>query len=67
MLVGLGLALSLATFCRYETLSNLTLPCLFLFTWIGACLGGSLTRSGRAGKTIAAGRSSARFSMIDRP
>jgi hypothetical protein len=38
-LVGVGLALCLAAYCRYETLSNLTLPCLFLFTWIGACLG----------------------------
>jgi hypothetical protein len=37
-LVGVGLALCLAAYCRYEALFNLTLPCLFLFTWIGACL-----------------------------
>jgi hypothetical protein len=37
-LVGLGLGLCLAAYCRYEALFNLTLPCLFLFTWIGACL-----------------------------
>jgi hypothetical protein len=66
VLVGLGLTLSLATFCRYETLSNLTLPCLFLFTWIGACLGGNPPRSGRSGRNFAAGRRSARFSMVDR-
>jgi len=39
ILVGLGLALCLVTYCRYESLFNLTLPCLFLFTWIGACVG----------------------------
>ena len=37
-LVGLGLGLCLAAYCRYEALFNLTLPCLFLFTWMGACL-----------------------------
>jgi hypothetical protein len=38
-LVGLGLGLCLAAYCRVEALFNLTLPCLFLFTWVGACLG----------------------------
>jgi len=37
-LVGLGLGFCLAAYCRYEALFNLTLPCLFLFTWMGACL-----------------------------
>ena len=37
-LVGLGLGLCLAAYCRVEALFNLTLPCLFLFTWMGACL-----------------------------
>jgi hypothetical protein len=36
-LVGLGLGLCLAAYCRVEALFNLTLPCLFLFTWMGAC------------------------------
>jgi O-antigen ligase len=67
MLVGVGLALSLATFCRYETLSNLTLPCLFLFTWIGACLGGSLRQDGLPGKNSTINHRIARLSMIDRP
>lgn len=38
LLVGLGLVLCLAAYCPYEALYNLTLPCLFLFTWIGGCL-----------------------------
>jgi hypothetical protein len=67
MLVGLGLALSLAVFCRYETLSNLTLPCLFLFTWIGACLGGSLGQGDSSAKHHGFDIDRARISMIDRP
>ncbi|SFK51658.1 O-antigen ligase family protein [Methylocapsa palsarum] len=67
MLVGLGLALCLAIFCRYETLSNLTLPCLFLFTWIGACLADSLERDGPTGDAFGSGKRNARVSMIDRP
>jgi hypothetical protein len=38
-LIAIGLALSLAAYCKYEAIFNLTLPCLFLFTWIGASLG----------------------------
>src|SRR5208282_778388 len=38
-LSGLGLALCLVAYCPYEALYNLTIPCLYLFTWIGACLG----------------------------
>jgi hypothetical protein len=36
--IAIGLALSLVTYCRFEAIYSLTLPCLFLFTWIGACL-----------------------------
>jgi hypothetical protein len=43
ILVGLGLVLCLTTYCRYEALFNLTLPCLFLFAWIGACIGTTKT------------------------
>ncbi|WP_374307588.1 O-antigen ligase family protein [Methylocella sp.] len=35
---GLCLALCLALYCRYEALFNLTLPCVFLFVFIGAAL-----------------------------
>ena len=35
---ALGLALTLLVFCRYEMLFSFTLPCLFLFTWIGGAL-----------------------------
>ncbi len=38
ILVGLGLALSLVMYSPYEGLFNLTLPCIFLLTWIGACI-----------------------------
>jgi hypothetical protein len=38
LLVGVGLALCLAAYCRYEALFNLTLPCIFLFSFIGAAL-----------------------------
>jgi hypothetical protein len=37
-LVAIGLILCLLSYCRYEALFNLTLPCLFLFTWLGATL-----------------------------
>lgn len=38
ILVAIGLALCLAAYCRYEALFNLTLPCVFLFVFIGAAL-----------------------------
>ena len=38
-LVGLALVLSLAAYCPYEALYNLSLPCVFLFTWVGASIG----------------------------
>ncbi len=39
ILVAIALTFCLATYCPYEALYNLTLPCVFLFTWIGACIG----------------------------
>lgn len=36
--VGIGLCVCLIMYSPYESLFNLTLSCLFLFTWIGACL-----------------------------
>jgi hypothetical protein len=71
-LVGVGLGLCLSTFCRYETLSNLTLPCLFLFTWIGACLGehASFVRGNLNPKRVRVRNKATphnfRFSMINR-
>jgi hypothetical protein len=62
-LVGVGLALCLAAFCRYETLSNLTLPCLFLFTWIGACLRADDPSMAR---NLRRSRRNDRFLMINR-
>ena len=66
VLVGLGLALCLAAYCRYEALFNLTLPCLFLFTWIGACLKSDEDVQTRAAPCVsqsgAAGRPSLRLS-----
>jgi O-antigen ligase len=53
-LVGLGLGLCLAAYCRYEALFNLTLPCLFLFTWIGAGLRSN--EDVRAGAAVAGNR-----------
>jgi O-antigen ligase len=41
ILMGIGVTLCLVMNCRYEALYSLTLPCLFLFTWIGACIGAS--------------------------
>ncbi|WP_395665048.1 O-antigen ligase family protein [Methylocella sp.] len=38
LIVALGLFLCLALYCRYEALFNLTLPCVFLFAFIGAAL-----------------------------
>ncbi|HEX8374525.1 MAG TPA: O-antigen ligase family protein, partial [Geminicoccaceae bacterium] len=35
---ALGLALTLLVFCPYEMLFSFSLPCLFLFTWIGGAL-----------------------------
>lgn len=38
VVIALGLALCLVTYCPFESIFRLTLPCLFLFTWIGASL-----------------------------
>jgi O-antigen/teichoic acid export membrane protein len=37
-IIGLCLWLSLVLYCPYESLFSLTLPCLFLFTWIGGVI-----------------------------
>jgi O-Antigen ligase len=38
LLTAFCLAVGLLLYCPYESLFSLTLPCLFLFTWIGACI-----------------------------
>ncbi|HTZ70292.1 MAG TPA: O-antigen ligase family protein [Acetobacteraceae bacterium] len=43
--VALALVLCLAAFAPFEELFSLTLPCLFMFTWIGAALGCDPARS----------------------
>ncbi|SFK74668.1 O-antigen ligase family protein [Methylocapsa palsarum] len=47
-LVAIGLILCLLSYCRYEALFNLTLPCLFLFTWLGATLSAERPERARA-------------------
>jgi hypothetical protein len=37
--VGLALILCFAAFCPFEQLFSLTLSCMFMLTWIGACVG----------------------------
>jgi hypothetical protein len=36
--IGIALCLCLIIYSPYEALFNLTIPCIFLFTWIGAAL-----------------------------
>jgi hypothetical protein len=36
--VAIALTLCLLAFCPFEQLFSLTVPCLFMFMWIGACL-----------------------------
>ncbi len=38
VVVGIGLTTCLAFYCKFEALYSLTLPCIVLFAWIGACL-----------------------------
>jgi hypothetical protein len=46
-IIGLCLWLSLLLYCPYESLFSLTLPCLFLFTWIGGAIPGGEGRVAR--------------------
>lgn len=43
-LVGLCLLLALVLFCPYESLFSLTLPVLYLFTWIGGAIPEGMAR-----------------------
>ncbi len=44
LLTGFCLVVGLILYCPYESLFSLTLPCLFLFTWLGACIAEPLPR-----------------------
>ncbi len=44
-LSALALGLCLVMYSPYEALYNLTAPCLYLFTWIGACLAAAPAQS----------------------
>jgi hypothetical protein len=39
---GMALTLCLIAYCPFEELFSLTLPCLFMFTFIGGCIGDSV-------------------------
>jgi len=58
-LVGLCLLLALVLFCPYESLFSLTLPVLYLFTWIGGAIPEGVARSAAEED----GRRSSRFRM----
>ncbi len=46
VLIGIGLVLCLALYCKFEAIYSLTIPCIVLFVWIGACLPSAQTTSG---------------------
>ncbi len=47
VLVGIGLVVCLALYCKFEAIYSLTLPCIVLFAWIGAALPSPLPAAAR--------------------